>query len=127
MSTDKGCSFEELAAQARSADNDELPPFSADRLADLVASLQRIEKQLRDIRDTLDAAAREGKHRQYSPARLTGSILQVIVAGLIALAVLDWAFDAPADTLLAKLAFAAVLQLAALTAFIVARGKQAGP
>lgn len=95
----------------------ELPP-------DAAAALQRVEKLLGDIRGALDATARERAHHEYSPRRLIGAILQVIVVGLTLLALLDWLLDAAVEGLLVKLAFAAVLQLAALTAFLISREKQ---
>jgi hypothetical protein len=49
-------------------------------------------------------------------------VLQVIVGGLVVLALFDWLLGAPVDGLLVKLVFAAVLQLGALTAFVVSRG-----
>lgn len=84
-----------------------------------------MEKHLSQIRGALDAAARESEHREFSIGRLIGAILQVIVAGLVALALLDWLLAAPSDSLdslFIKLAFAAVLQLSALTAFVLSRG-----
>ena len=93
----------------------ELPP-------DATASLRRIEKLLSEIRGALDAAARAGEHREYSLGRVIGAVLQVIVGGLVVLALFDWLLGAPVDGLLVKLVFAAVLQLGALTAFVVSRG-----
>jgi hypothetical protein len=99
--------------EAESKKPDGLPP-------DVLATLQQMEKRLTQIRGALDAAARDGAHREFSLWRIAGSILQVIVAGLV---VLDWLLQAPVDSLTVKLAFAAVLQLAALTAFVVARDR----
>jgi len=84
-------------------------------------SLARVERLLREIHAMLDAGVRDQEHHSFSLSLLVGSILQVVVAGLIALALLDWIFGAPSDALLLKLAFAAVLQLCALTAFAVSR------
>jgi len=84
-------------------------------------ALQHMESLLGQIRGTLDATVRDGEHKEFSIVRLAGSILQVIVAGLVLLALLDWLLQASVDSLLVKLAFAAVLQLSALTAFVVSR------
>ena len=78
----------------------------------------------RDPPGALDAAARDSEHRDFSIGRLIGWILQVIVVGLVALALLDWLLQASVDSLLIKLAFAAVLQLSALTALVVSRGSR---
>ena len=76
---------------------------------------------LGEIRGTLDAAVRGKEHRDFSVGLLVGSILQVIVVGLLALSLLDWVFGATSGSMLIKLAFASVLQLSALTAFVVLR------
>jgi hypothetical protein len=90
-----------------------------DLAPDAAMLLRRMESHLHEIRSVLDAEAHERTYREFSTGRLIGTVLQIIVAGLVVLALLDWALDAPTDALLVKLAFAAVLQLAALTAFIV--------
>jgi hypothetical protein len=104
-------------------DSDEVrePAAASERLRDSAAALERIEKHLRAMRDALDTAAREDAHRQYSAGRVIGAVLQVVVGGLVALALVDWCLSAPAEALLTKLAFAAVLQLAALSAWLVSR------
>jgi len=107
------------AAPPPASDTPDAP--ARDPEADALLTLQRIERLLRDIRGALDGAAHESAHRHYSLARLIGAILEVIVVGLVALAVLDWLLQAPPASLLTKLAFAAVLQLSALTALLVAR------
>jgi hypothetical protein len=94
-----------------------------DLVPDATATLERMEKLLNQIRGTLDAAARAGEHREFSVGRTVGWVLQIIVAGLVVLALLDWLLAAPTDSLLVKLAFAAVLQLSALTAFLVSAGE----
>ena len=86
--------------------------------AEVLPVLRRIERVLGEIRGTLDTAERERQHKEFSSLRLIGAILQVIVGGLVALAVLDWVFEAQVEALFVKLAFAAVLQLIALTAFL---------
>jgi len=101
-------------AAPANTDHPELPP-------DALATLQRMERSLTQIRGALDATARDSAHREFSPRRLIGAILQVMVAGLVVLAAVDWLFDASLQTVLIKLAFAAVLQLATLTALLVSR------
>ena len=86
--------------------------------AEVLTVLRRIDRVLGEIRGVLDAAERERQHKEFSSLRLIGAILQVIVGGLVALAVLDWVFEAQVEALFVKLAFAAVLQLTALTAFL---------
>lgn len=83
------------------------------------STLRHMEKLLAEIRGSLDASARDGEHREFSTVKTVGAILQVVVGGLLILALLGWMLDARWDGLMLKLAFAAVLQLCALTAFIV--------
>jgi len=89
--------------------------------ADVTHTFERMEKLLAQIRGTLDAAAREGEHRELSYGRLVGGVLQVVVAGLVVMALLDWLLQGVVNSLFVKLAFAGVLQLSALTAFVVSR------
>jgi len=88
---------------------------------DITRTFARMERILGRIHGALDASAREGEHREWSSGRLVGGILQVIVAGLVALALLDWLLHGVVNSLFVKLAFAMVLQLSALTAFVVSR------
>ena len=71
----------------------------------------------------LDADARDRTHRPFSLAWLIGSLLQVLVVGLIVLAALDCIFQTPRFEVqvLVKLGFAMALQLITLTAFILGR------
>lgn len=85
-----------------------------------IQTLERMEALLRELRATVDEIARERWRRELSPTRVIGAILQVIVVGLLVLAVFDWAFQSSGAGL-TKLAFAATLQLVALTAFVVSR------
>lgn len=94
---------------------------SPDPPPDPAVTLQHMEKLLGQIRGTLNAATRDEAHRELSVGRTVGAVIQVVVAGLVALALLDWLLDAPAEALYVKLAFAGVLQVSALTAFVVAR------
>lgn len=89
--------------------------------ADLYASLQRMEARLAEIRTSLEQVTRERRHKEFSPARLVGAILQVLVIGLVGFALLDWVFAADASAILVKLGFGLVFQMAALTAFWSAR------
>lgn len=113
--TDHSPSNPEDASSPRQADRtDDLPP-------DAATAFERMERVLRQIRGSLDTTTREASYREFSPLRLVAAVLQVFVAGLVVLALLDWLLAAPTDSLLIKLAFAAVLQLSALTAFVVSR------
>lgn len=84
-------------------------------------ALDRLETLLKKIHGTLDSRSREGEHRDWPYVRMTAVILQVIVAGLIVLALFDWILYGPVNTLIVKLAFAGVLQVSALTAFLISR------
>ena len=101
-------------APAESAGSGDPPP-------DPAVTLQHMDKLLAQIRGTLNAATRDEAHRELSIGRTIGAVIQVVVAGLVALALLDWLLDAPAGGLYIKLAFAGVLQISALTAFVVSR------
>ena len=115
MITDQESASSQAVPDAGESDPAETPSPSA---AEMLPVLQRIERVLGEIRGVLDAAERERQHKEFSSLRLIGAILQVIVGGLVALAVLDWVFEAQVEALFVKLAFAAVLQLIALTAFL---------
>ena len=104
------------------------PPAGAERPTepaqlpeDVTQTFERMERLLGRICGALDASAREGEHRELSYGRLVGGILQLIVAGLVGLALLDWLLHGVVNSLFVKLAFAMVLQLAALTAFVISR------
>ncbi len=90
------------------------------------AALVRIEKRLEEIRGLLNALARERQHRDFSAALLVGVVVQIVAAGLIGMALLDWIFQAEPPALAVKLAFAAVFQLAALTALVAWRSRGSG-
>lgn len=83
-------------------------------------ALSEIERSLGEIRAKLDTTVRAHQHKEFSPARMVGATLQVLVVGFGGFALLDLLFQAEPLHILVKLAFAAVLQLGALTAFIVA-------
>jgi hypothetical protein len=110
---------EPTSSQAVSSARESRPTETRSPSSDEALSvLRRIERVLGEVRGALDVAERERQHKEFSSPRLIGAILQVIVGGLVALAVLDWVFGARAEALLVKLAFAAVLQLIALTALL---------
>ncbi len=104
----------EPGASERPAESVQLLP------EDVTQTFKRMEQLLGRIHGTLDAGARERQHRELSYARLAGAILQVIVAALVALALLDYLLHGAVNSLFVKLAFALVLQVSALTAFVVA-------
>ncbi len=107
----------ELLSQSPQPASEPPPPLPADSLA----VLQRMEQTLVDIRRSLAAEEREAQHREYSPGPLVASITQVLVVALLLWGVLDWSFAAPPANVLVKLGFATVLQLIALTAFLLGR------
>jgi len=88
---------------------------------DSLATLRRIVQLLDEIRGRLDIDARARRHRQFSLARLLGALLQALVVGLVIAALADWVYGAALGAQLVKLVFAGVLQLGALTAFVIAR------
>lgn len=121
MSNDEPPTTDRSPTHAKDASVTEGTSPTAELPPDVARTFERVEKLLGQIRGGLDAATRDSEHREFSIGRLVAAILQVIVAGLVALALLDWFLAAPTDSLLVKLAFAAVLQLSALTAFLVWR------
>ena len=123
MANDEQAAHDETPTQLRGSTTSEEATKPGELPTDALASLQHMESLLGQIRGSLDASARAGEHREYSFWRLLGAVFQVIVGGLVALALLDWLLQAPSDSLLIKLALAAVLQLSALTAFVVSRDR----
>lgn len=114
---------------AASAAGAEAPPNSAVHFerADTVAgsaagadSLRRIERQLDEIRSRVEALTREDAHQEFSPARLAGTMIQVFAIGALLFALADVVFDRDRGAQLVKLALAGVLQVGALTAFVLA-------
>lgn len=88
---------------------------------ELLASLRRIERLLEQLRQRLETTARAERYREFSLARLFGALLQALVVGLLMFALTDWVYQGSPAQQLVKLAFAGVLQLGALTAFLLAR------
>lgn len=89
-----------------------------------IVVLQRIERLLFEIRGRLETKERAGRHQQFSLGRLLGSLLEVLVVVVTIWTVADWVYQAPPGGQLVKLAFAGVVQLGALTAFVLAREDQ---
>ncbi len=81
----------------------------------------RVERLLEEIRGALDARARDKRYKEFSATRLVGAVLQALVVGLMAWSLSDWVFQLPAEGLFIKLAFAAVLQLIAMTALLMSK------
>jgi|GEM_PF-5891917 len=90
---------------------------------DLLETFERLELHLKRIHAALDAQAREQRYQDVSYARLVGGVLQTFAAGFLVLALLDWILHGVVNTLIVKLAFTGVFQLAALTAFVTSRRK----
>ena len=95
------------------------PATPAEIVASADESLDRIERRLSEIRVLLDQEQRQHQHRDFPLARLLGAVLQALVVGLLAWACSDWVFQSDSDRILVKLGFAAVLQLAALSAYVL--------
>jgi hypothetical protein len=95
------------------------PPAAG--LAEWLATLRRMERALDEIRARLEAAARARHHREFSLARLFATLCQMLVVGLVIIALADWAYMGPPGRLLVELALAGVLQLGVLTALILSR------
>ena len=89
---------------------------------ELLAAVRRMERAVDEIRGRLETAARAQQHREFSVTRLLGALCQVLVVGLVAVALADWMYQGPSARLLVELALAGVLQLGVLTAAITARG-----
>jgi len=89
--------------------------------AELMAALQRIERLLADLSGRVETLTREKQHRPFSPAWFLGTLLQIFVVGFVIAAIADRVFQADIGQQLANLLFAGVLQLGALTAFLLAR------
>ena len=95
-----------------------------DTTEEALAILRRTERILEEIRGHLESSVRTQRHQDFSFPRLLGAVCQAVAVGLVVVALAGWAFRAsPADQLIA-IAFAGVLQLGALTAFVVARGSR---
>lgn len=88
---------------------------------ELRASLGRIERMLGQIHGLLDTSQRARTYRDFSILSAAGALLQVLVVLLTIAAFIDWVYrESVFGLTLVKLGLATVLQLGALTAFIVA-------
>jgi hypothetical protein len=86
------------------------------------ALLERMEHHLAEISASLSALERERRHRDFSPLLFIGAILQALVASLLLWVLSDAVFTQVFGArMLVKVAFAGVLQMAALTAFLAHR------
>lgn len=117
--------FEQEAGSSRNpeptAERSEPAHSTEKAYQELMAQLERIEASLDAIRGAVAPLSRERQHKEYSPARLAGAVLQSVVVGLGAWALSDWLFRMPVEGMYVKLAFASVVQLMALTAFVASQ------
>jgi len=90
---------------------------------ELLTILRRMEAALQALRAQLETLGRERRYREFSAARLIGGVLQVLVAGFVFSALADWIYGQPVPQQVVKVGLAGVLQLGALTAFLLARGR----
>lgn len=104
--------------------NPEPSPSQESLPEDVRHAFERLETLLKKIHGSLDARAREREHRDWAYLRTVAVILQILVAGLMVLALFDWILYGPVNTLIVKLAFAGVLQITSLTAFIISGKKE---
>lgn len=98
-------------------DADNLPVSEAPSREEL---LRRVDERLASIDRRVETLARERQHEEFSIARLVGVVVQVAAVGALIVAIASWAFQAALGQQLVLLLFAGVLQLGALTAFVVA-------
>jgi hypothetical protein len=99
-------------------------PATPDAAESPTEQLRRIERLLVEIRGCLETLHRAQHHQEFSPARLIGAVLQMVTVAFLLAAVADWVYQAQPATQIIKLMFAGVVQLGALTAFVVARGSE---
>jgi len=106
----------EAPASTNDAGDVERNPGADERLV----VLRRMEQALDEIRGRLEATARARQHREFSLPRLLAALCQMLVVGLVGVALADWTYQGPSARLLVELALAGVLQLGALTAYVLA-------
>lgn len=82
--------------------------------------LRRFDERLASIDQRMEALTRERQHEEFSIVRLVGVVVQVAAVGALVVAVASWVFQAALGQQLVLLLLASVLQLGALTAFVVA-------
>lgn len=92
-------------------------------LAELLGVLRRIERTLVEVRGQFETLTRDQRHREFSPARLIGALLQALVLFFVIAGLADWVYQAELGQPLIKLLFAGVFQLGALTAFVLSRNR----
>lgn len=109
------------ATTAREAQNSDARLQSG--AAEIISAIERLEKVAREIRGLLDARQREDWRKDLTVWRVIAIVLEIIVVGLIVLALFDGLLQAPLGAAILKLAFAMALQLVALTAFLAPREK----
>jgi hypothetical protein len=113
----------EPAPEQPSNGQSEPEPAASSRRAgrqELLVTLERLERTLDEMRGGLDATVREERHREFSAARLIGSIVQALAVGLVLWALSDWVFGELSQVTI-KLGFAGVFQMGALTALLLGR------
>ena len=106
------------AGAEKSAARGTAPPHAVE---ETLAILRRMERILDEVRGHLESAARTERHREFSFPRLVGAVCQAVVVGLVIVALAGWVYRLAAADQLVALALAGVLQLGALTAFMMAR------
>lgn len=82
--------------------------------------LRRVDERLASIDRRMETLVRERQHEEFSIARLVGVVVQVAAVGALVVAIASWVFQAALGQQLVLLLLATVLQLGALTAFVVA-------
>lgn len=96
-------------------------PSSPRAIEDANAILVRIDERLRSIDARLESLTRERQHRDFSAVRLLGVLLQVLAAGALVLSLATWVYqESSLGQQLFLILLAAVFQLGALTAFVIA-------
>ncbi len=88
---------------------------------ELLSAVRRLETLVKEMHGHVESITRQQRHREFSAARLIGALLQAVVIGFTIAAIADWVYAAAPATLIIKLLFAGVVQLGALTAFVLSR------
>lgn len=109
---------------ARSLDD----PHAADSPREpLHRILPRVEKLLREIRTSVEAQERDRRFANLSPFRWGAAVSQLIAAGFLAGALIDWLFQTPPAGLagqLTKLGFAIFFQILTGCILLYARNQE---
>jgi hypothetical protein len=101
-------------------DGDEPPASQPAKSPD---DLARVEATLEAIREQLEFLTRERRYHEFSLVRALGVAAQIVVLGFAIFALSEFVYGQSATGVIVKLMFAGVFQLAALTAFVVSRGR----